>query len=620
MSKKESIKLVKDGPIISSYIEKMKEADGRIVETPESVVGLCRCGQSKDRPFCDGTHGKVGFTDEKKEDRVPRKLDTYEGDTITIHDDRGICSHAGFCTDGLPEVFNIHQDPWIDPNAASEEAIIKTIEKCPSGALSYTVDGVKHDEYSDFKGIELTENRSFVIRGGIELESDEKPQTMDHYALCRCGKSKNKPFCSGEHWYEEFKDDGKVNTLEDDVKHHYHTDFPYDNKVEEIKQLAKTGQSINSSMRTLKTFPDFQSLLFKGAQLKTMPLNQDESVNTKTVIGKHAKKPLELDIPFYVSHMSFGALSKEAKITLAKGSSLVGTAMCSGEGGMLPESRKAAANYIYELGTAEYTHDEESMKQADAVELKIGQGVKPGLGGHLPACKVTEEIAKVRGIDPNQDYEAPARFAGIDNVDDLIHKVNDIRKLTGGVPVGIKISTGDLEADLAYALKAKPDFITIDCRGGATGSALKFMKDQVGIPPIFAIRRARLFLDQMNSGVTLCATGGFRDSADIAKGLALGADAIALATASLISIGCIQSRICHTGKCPVGITTQDENLRALFNEEKSLKQFENFYNATNNELKMIARSNGHSSIHSLNNTDLMTTNHEVSHYTDIEHV
>jgi len=234
--------------------------------------------------------------------------------------------------------------------------------------------------------------------------------------------------------------------------------------------------------------------------------------------------------------------------------------------------------------------------------------------------KITAEIAKIRKLKAGQASVAPGRLAGVDQIRDLVDRVARIREITGGVPIGIKIATSHLEADLAMALMAEPDFITIDCRGGATGSSPKFLKDNVGIPAVFAIRRARRFLDKLNSEVTLCVTGGFRDSADIAKGLALGADAIALATASLIAIGCLQSRICHTGKCPAGIATQDEVLRSLFNEEKALRQFTNFYTATANELEVFARTNGRDDIHQLAVSDLMTISHEVALYTDVEHV
>jgi len=549
---------------------------------------------------------------------VPRELETYTGEEIRIHDDRGICSHAGYCTDGLPRVFRQGKEPWIDPNGATIEEIIETIRKCPSGALSYTVNGQKHDEFSDFEGIHLREDGPYVVRGNIELHSDDHPQTMDHYSLCRCGKSKNKPFCNGEHWYEGFEDKGRVE--QDFMEKYVREELSFDNRYKMVKHLAETGETLNSSMRTLESFPDFKALMFKGAQLNRMPVNEDTAVNLQTVIGKKAKKPLKLSIPFYVSHMSFGAISEEAKIALAEGSALMDTAMCSGEGGMLPESRTAAKHYIYELGTAASTHDEASIKKADAVELKIGQGVKPGLGGHLPGHKVTEKIAKIRNLAPGEESSAPGRFAGVDNLRDLDKKVQWIREIADGVPVGIKISTGDLEADLACALAVEPDFITIDCRGGATGSSPKILKDNVGIPPIFAIRRARTLLDQMNSEVTLCATGGFRDSADIAKGLALGADAVALATASLISIGCIQARICHTGNCPAGITTQDETYRALFNKKEGVRKFVSFYSATAKELAMFARTNGKRDIHQLNVDDLMTINNEVSLNTDIPHV
>ncbi len=220
-------------------------------------------------------------------------------------------------------------------------------------------------------------------------------------ALCRCGHSKHKPFCDGQHWYVRFRDEGLVNPI----------GLNADEKTANIQKLAQSGKSENSAMRTLSTFPGFETLVFKGAQLHKMPLNEDVKVNTKTILGKTAKQPLKIEMPFYVSHMSFGALSREAKIALAKGTSLVGTVMCSGEGGMLPDERKAATNYIYELGTAAFSHVDSAIMQADAVEIKIGQGVKPGLGGHLPGHKVTGEIAKIRGLKPGQASVSPGRLA-----------------------------------------------------------------------------------------------------------------------------------------------------------------------------------------------------------------
>lgn len=599
-----------NGPLVVSNLKQITEANGNIFPIQKIATALCRCGHSSSKPFCDGTHAKVNWTDEKKEGRQPRKVDTYVGAKITIHDDRGICSHAGFCTSGLPKVFQMRTEPWINADAETVDKIVKTIRKCPSGALSYTIDGGLHNKFADIQEIKITENGPYLVKGTIELKDQDQPESEEHFALCRCGKSRNKPFCDGQHWYHKFKDQGKAKDI----------GFNKNEKVANIQKLSESGKSENSAMSTLRTFPTFETLVFKGAQLHKMPLNEAVKVNTKTIIGKTAQQPLELEMPFYVSHMSFGALSREAKIALAKGSSLVGTAMCSGEGGMLPAEREASTKYIYELGTAAFSHIDSVIKQADAVEIKIGQGVKPGLGGHLPGHKVTDEIAKIRGLKPGEASASPGRLSGVNSLDDLQKKVAHIKEITNGKAVGIKFASGYIEKDIEFALKAKPDFITIDCRGGATGSSPKFLKDNVGIPPIFVIRRARKYLDKVGSKVTLCITGGFRDSSDIAKAIALGADAVALATTSMIAIGCIQAKVCHTGTCPVGIATQNEQLRELFDEDKALSQFQNFFKGTNNELKVFARTNGVDDIHKLTVPDLVTDNKTVSDFTDIEHI
>ncbi len=610
MPKKNSINTSHNGPLVVRNIESLTEGNGNMFSTKRKTIALCRCGESKHKPFCDGIHGKTGWTDKKPEGRQPRKTDSYQGKKITIHDNRGICAHVGFCTAGLPKVFQMGIEPWINPNAETIEKIIETIKKCPSGALSYSIDGVLYDKFTEQPEIKVTEDGPYFVKGSVELHDKDRPESEEHFALCRCGKSRNKPFCDGQHWYSQFKDTGKAIPI----------GLNNDAKVANIQKLAKSGESENSAMRTLRTFPGFETLIFKGAQLHKMPLNKEVQVNTKTIIGKTAKQPLEIKMPFYVSHMSFGALSREAKIALAKGTSLVGTAMCSGEGGMLSDERRAATKYIYELGTAAFSHIDSAMIQADAVEIKIGQGVKPGLGGHLPAHKVTKEIAKIRGLNSGEASVSPGRLAGVNNLKDLQKLVAHIKEITGGKPVGLKFASGHIEEDLAFTLKAAPDFITIDCRGGATGSSPRFLKDNVGIPPIFVIRRARKYLDKVNSKVTFCITGGFRDSSDIAKALALGADAIALATASMIAIGCIQAKVCHTGTCPVGIATQDEQLRKLFDEEKALVQFKNFYTATNNELMVFARTNGVNDVHKLSITDVVTDSTVVADFTDIEHV
>lgn len=385
-----------------------------------------------------------------------------------------------------------------------------------------------------------------------------------------------------------------------------------------LQQLAISGESEISAMGTHQPGVGWESILFYGAQLDRLPLNKDEQVRSRTVIGKTADHPMTIDLPFYVSHMSFGALSREAKIALARGSAAVGTAIGSGEGGMLKEEREQARHYIYELGTASFSHVESSIRAADAVEIKIGQAAKPGLGGHLPGDKITDEIAKVRGLKPGQDSISPSRQLDINSRDDLRRKVDELRELTGGRPVGVKITAGRVEADLDFALAGGLDFVTIDTRGGGTGAAPTVVKDNVCLHAIYALRRAKRFMQERGSSASLCITGGFRDSSDIAKALALGADAVALATTSMVAIGCQQYRICNTGKCPVGIATQNPQLRARLVIDKSVERFVRFYRATAREVETFARISGRGNVHDLDLTDVFTTSVEVAQFTDIK--
>ena len=407
-------------------------------------------------------------------------------------------------------------------------------------------------------------------------------------------------------------------SLDDYLSEYSRKEYEGEEKFSLIQKIARTGKSEISPMGTRHTYQDLQTILFRGAQFFRKPLDEKQPVSTKTIIGATAAKPLELELPYYVSHMSFGALSKEAKIALAMGASAVGTATCSGEGGMHPEERKHATRYIYEIGTTSFTRDENILRQADAVEIKFGQAAKPGMGGHLPGSKVTEEIAAIRGIKPGEDFISPNTQPDIHNSDDLKKLVDHVRKVIDGRPVGIKFSAGHIEEDLKFVLAAEPDFITIDCRGGATGAAPEFIRDNVCLPSIYAIRRARKYLDSIGSKVTFCVTGGFRDSADIAKALALGADAVALATSSLLAIGCQQYRICNTGKCPVGIATQDPELRKRFCVPASKQRFINFYRTTKDELETLARINGRSDVHELDLSDIFTVSSGIADNTDID--
>ena len=399
------------------------------------------------------------------------------------------------------------------------------------------------------------------------------------------------------------------------------TSDEFETTMADIHQMAETGQSIVEPMRTRKPTFSWDDLLIKGAQLARLPLNPDETVATETVIGPDAKQPMAIQTPVYITHMSFGALSPEAKTALAKGSAAVQTAMCSGEGGILSSSIDNAYKYIFEYVPNRYSVSEENLKRVDAIEIKFGQSAKPGMGGHLPGEKVTREIAEIRGFKAGESITSPARFDDIRNRDELKLKIDWLRKVSGGRPIGVKFAAGNIEADLEMALYAGPDFITLDGRAGATGAAPKYVKAATSVPTIFALCRARKFLDENHAkAVSLIITGGIRVSADIAKALALGADAVAIGTAALMAIGCQQYRICNTGKCPMGIATQDAALRANLNVDKAARRLENFLTVTTNELIEFARLTGNSALHGLSIADVCTVNAEISRHTAIEHV
>ena len=390
--------------------------------------------------------------------------------------------------------------------------------------------------------------------------------------------------------------------------------------MQDIHTMAMTGQSIISAMGTSLPVISWDDILILGSQLKKMPLFEHEDVSLKTVIGKHAKQPMVLETPVFVSHMSFGALSKEAKTALAIGTKQVKTAICSGEGGILPEEFSNAYQYIFEYVPNKYSLSDENLQKVSAIEIKIGQGTKPGMGGHLPGAKVTEEIAKIRGKEVNQDIISPSKFPEIKTKEDLQKLVSTLRKKSKGRPIGIKIAAEHIEEDLEFACFAKPDFITIDGRGGATGASPKIIKDATTVPTIYALYRARKYLNEHHQDIDLIITGGLRTSSDFAKAIAMGASAVAIATAAMIAIGCQQYRICQTGKCPVGIATQDPELRKRFNIEKSSQILTNYFNVINEELKTFARITGNTNIHDLSVYDLVTTNDEIAKYTNIKHV
>lgn len=389
----------------------------------------------------------------------------------------------------------------------------------------------------------------------------------------------------------------------------------------DIHEIARTGNIIYEPMRTKLETTSWDDILFKGAQLAKLPLNADEQVTTKTVIGPSAQQPMTIDMPVFITHMSFGALSKEAKIALSKGSAAAKTATCSGEGGILPEEVTYAHKYIFEYVPNQYSVTETNLQNADAIEIKIGQGTKPGMGGHLPGNKVTSEIADIRGFNKGEDILSPSHFNDIKTKNDLKEKVERLRNISKGRPIGIKLAAGHIEADLEVALYANPDFVTFDARGGSTGSSPKFIKASTSIPAIFTLYRAKSYLlDNNIKDVSLIITGGLRVASDFAKALALGADAVAIGTSALMAIGCQQYRVCNTGRCPMGIATQDRELRKRLDIEKTASQLENFLKSSNKEIRDFARLTGNRSVHELSLYDICTTNSEISTHTGIEHI
>ena len=346
----------------------------------------------------------------------------------------------------------------------------------------------------------------------------------------------------------------------------------------------------------------------------------DHPVETKVIIGPRAEKPLVLEIPLFVSDMSFGALSREAKIALAKGAEMAGTGIASGEGGMLTEEQQNNSRYFYELASGRFGFSWEKVSKVQAFHFKGGQGAKTGTGGHLPGHKVTQEIAAVRGLKKGEAAISPAAFSDLSSPADFRKIADQVRAKTGGIPVGFKIAASHIEADIDFALEASADYIILDGRGGGTGAAPTILRDNINVPTIPALARARRHLDKVGAkDVTLIITGGLRIADDFAKALMLGADAIAVSNSALQAIGCLGMRACHTNNCPVGIATQKENLRSRIIIDSSAKQLYNFFSASNELIKVIARACGHNDVRKFQINDLSTIDYSIHQLTGINY-
>jgi len=373
--------------------------------------------------------------------------------------------------------------------------------------------------------------------------------------------------------------------------------------------LSKTGHhgKVDSMGVPRDELPSWDDLQILTAQLQKAPLLDDDPVGTEVVIGPNAQKPLKLKIPLFVSDMSFGALSEPAKIALARGAELAGTGICSGEGGMLPEEQQANSRYFYELASARFGFSWDKLSDVQAFHFKGGQGAKTGTGGHLPGSKNKGKIAEVRGIPEGEDAISPSRFPDWTDPAQIKDFADEVRDRTGGIPIGYKLSAQHIEKDIDAALEVGVDYIILDGRGGGTGAAPILFRDNISVPTIPALARARRHLDVSGrQDVTLVITGGLRKPADFIKAMALGADAIAVSNSAMQAIGCIAMRACHTNNCPVGIATQKPNLVSRIVVEKSARQLANFFDASVELMQVMARACGHDHLSKFNADDLTT--------------
>ncbi|GDY25187.1 glutamate synthase-related protein [Agarivorans sp. Toyoura001] len=461
---------------------------------------------------------------------------------------------------------------------------------------------------------------------GLSPKAFKAEQSGDAY-LCACKTTANSPFCDGSHKQISSEQIGKEAPQASAVNvAPSATPTTEEPTVAFIHQLAREGLSQlghHGAMTSMGVprhlLPHWDDIQIMVAQMATKPLLEDHPVSTELIIGPEAKKPLRLDIPLFVSDMSFGALSEEAKIALAKGAEIAGTGICSGEGGMLAEEQQQNSRYFYELASAKFGYKESLLAAVQAFHFKGGQGAKTGTGGHLPGNKNQGKISLVRGIPEGVSAISPPTFQDLHSVSDFKHFADRVREMSGGIPVGFKLSANHIERDIQFALDASADYIILDGRGGGTGAAPEIFRDHISVPTIPALARARRYLDQQGASgrVTLIITGGLRLPMDFVKAMALGADGIAISNSAMQAIGCVAARICNTNNCPAGIATQNADLRQRLNVDKSAQQLANFFDASVALMTVMARACGHEHLNQFSKKDLATWHREMAHLSGV---
>ena len=437
--------------------------------------------------------------------------------------------------------------------------------------------------------------------------------------LCQCKSTANAPFCDGTHaTLGELNagDPAPVPKSEIPVA----TATPEEPTVARIHELARDGLSklghhgeMGSMGVPRKDLPHWDDIQILPAQMARKPLLDNVPVRTSVTIGPRAEKPLKLDIPLFVSDMSYGALSEEAKIALARGAQLAGTGICSGEGGMLPEEQAENARYFYELASAKFGWKPELVERVQAFHFKGGQGAKTGTGGHLPGEKVQDKIAEVRGLEPGQSAISPATFIDLHTPADFKKVADEVRERSGGIPIGFKLSANHIEDDIDFALAASADYIILDGRGGGTGAAPLIFRDHISVPTIPALARARRHLNAKSGrDVTLVITGGLRMAEDFAKAMALGADAIALSNSAMQAVGCIAARMCNSNNCPVGVATQKPELRKRLDVQIGAEKLARYFGSSVELMQVLARACGRSSLSDFHHSDITTWKREMA--------
>ena len=446
-------------------------------------------------------------------------------------------------------------------------------------------------------------------------------------ALCQCKASANAPFCDGSHTRLgdlEVGDPAPKPISKSGIPEA--TATPEEPTVARIHELAKNGLSklghhgeMGSMGVPRKDLPHWDDIQILPAQMARKPLLDSHPVSTSVIIGPRAKKPLKLDIPLFVSDMSYGALSEEAKVALSRGAEMAGTGICSGEGGMLEDEQAENSRYFYELASAKFGWKPELVERVQAFHFKGGQGAKTGTGGHLPGEKVQGKIAQVRGLEPGQAAISPSTFTDLVTPADFRKLADEVRERSGGIPIGFKLSANHIEDDIDFALEASADYIILDGRGGGTGAAPLIFRNHISVPTIPALARARKHLDsKTGKEVTLVITGGLRMAEDFVKAMALGADAVAVSNSAMQAVGCIAARMCNSNNCPVGVATQKPELRARLDVEIGAQKLARYFGASVELMQVLARACGHDDLKKLNPKDITTWKREMAHLSGVQ--